>query len=165
MTPRSPDPFFLLDESLSSGIVAEVSKVTGFHIATVWDEWPGRNLSVNRLRDEEIISHLGYRAGHRAVWITGDRKAFDEHGDLIDSHRISVLWLRGPGCRPPLEPGEQSQMLSAVMERVHSLILVANDPVYLRVRLDPGNHCQPFLERLWRNVLHRPIEWQRVGLD
>ena len=164
LTPPVPEPFFLLDESLSSSIVAEVFKVTGYPISTVRDEWPGRDLSVNRLLDEEIISHLGDKVGHRAVWITGDRKAFREHGRLIDAHRISVLWLCGPGHRS-LEPGEQSQMLSAVMERVHSLILVANDSVYLRVRLDPGNHYQPFLERLRRNVLQRPIEWQRVGLD
>ena len=105
MTPPVPEPFFLLDESLSSGIVAEVSRVTGHAITTIWDEWPGRDLSVNRLLDEEIIRNLGDRASHRAVWITGDRKAFGNHGALIHCHHISVLWLRGPGVTDPLNPG------------------------------------------------------------
>ena len=158
-----PEPFFLLDESLSSGIVAEVSRVTGYPIATVWDEWPERDFDVNRLLDEEIILHLGNMAGHRAVWITGDRKAFSEHGHQIDAHGISVLWLRGPGRRP-LELGEQLQMLCAVMDRVYALIAGSNSPVYLRVRLDYNNNYLPFLERLAGALPDRPIEWVRFPL-
>ena len=101
MTPLAPEPFFLLDESLSASIVAEVSRVTGYAITTVWDEWPGRDLHINSLSDEEIIPHLGDKAGRLAIWITGDWKAFREHGHLIDAHRISVLWLRGPGTGIP----------------------------------------------------------------
>ena len=163
MTPPVPEPFFLLDESLSSGIVAEVCRVTGYAIATVWDEWPGRDFSVNRLLDEEIIPHLGEKASHRAIWITGDRKAFGRHGALIRFHHISVLWLNGPGRRP-LEPREQLQMLCAVMDKVRSLVLESNYPVYLRARLDSGNDYQPFLERLSGSVFDRPPEWQPVPL-
>ena len=159
--PPVSEPFFLLDESLSSSIIVEVSRVTGYPISTVRDEWPGRDLSVNRLPDDEIIPRLGYRAGHRAVWITGDRKAFGKHGHQIDTFRVSVLWLRGPGRRP-LEPGEQLQMLCAVMDRVYALI--SDNPVYLRVRLDHNHDYQPFLERLVGTVLDRPIEWVHVPL-
>ncbi len=158
-----PDLFFLLDESLSSGIVEDVFRVTGYHLATVWDEWPSRDLSVNRLLDEEIIPYLGDKSSHRAVWITGDIKALRLHGALIDAHRISVLWLRGPGHRP-LEPGEQLQMICAIIDRVDSLILGSNAPVYLRVRLDPDNGYQPFLEQLQGTVLDRPPRWQRISL-
>ena len=161
--PPVSDPFYLLDESLSSGIIEDVSRVTGYPLATVWDEWPGRDFSVNRLPDEEIIPYLGDKTSHRAVWITGDWKAFRVHGSLIAAHRISVLWLRGPGHRP-LEPGEQLQMLCAAMDKVGSLIGESDEPVYLRVRLDPDNGYQPFLERLKGTVLDRPIEWQRVPL-
>lgn len=157
------DPFFLLDESLSSSIVGEVSRVTGYSITTVSDEWPGRDRSFNRIPDEEIIPYLGYRAGPRAVWITGDRKAFAEHGQQIHSLRVSVLWLRGPGRRS-LEPEEQLRMLCVVMERVYTLIVRSDSPVYLRVRLDHNDGYRPFLERLNGTVLDRPIEWVRVPL-
>ena len=164
MTPPVSEPFFLLDESLSSGIVAEVSRVTGYAITTVWDEWPGRNLHINSLSDEEIIPHLGDMVGHRVVWITGNRKALGEHAPLIDTHQISVLLLRRPGRRNPTTI-QQSQMLCAVLEKVRSLILGSNDPVYLRVRLDPNDGYQPFLERLQGSVLDRPLQWQRVPLN
>ena len=163
MTLPLSEPFFLLDESLSSGIVAEVSRATGYPISTVRDEWPGRNLAVDPLPDEEIIPHLGQKAGNRSLWITGDWKARHEHARLISSSGISVLWLRGPGRRP-LEPGEQLRMLCAAMNRVVSLIGGSDEPVYLRVRLDPNNGYQPFLERLRDTVLDRPLEWQRVPL-
>lgn len=159
----APDPFFLLDESLSSSIVGEVSRVTGYSVSTISDEWAGRDRSLNRIQDEEIIPHLGRRGEHRSVWITGDRKAFGKHGQLIHAFPISVLWLRGPGHRP-LEPEEQLQMLCTVMDRVHSLISRSNRPVYLRVRLDHNFRYQPILERLAGTVLDRPIEWERVPL-
>ena len=56
-------------------------------------------------------------------------------------------------------------MLCAVLEKVRSLILGSNEPVYLRVRLDPDDSYQPFLEQLQGSVLDRPIEWQRISLD
>lgn len=161
--PPVHEPFFLLDESLSSGIVVEVSRVTCYPITTIWDEWPGRALHINSLSDEEIIPYLGNIAGHSAVWITADRKAFREHAPLIDIHRISVLWLRGPGHRNPTTI-QQSQMLCAVLGKVCSLILGSNEPVYLRVRLDPDDSYQPFLEQFQGRVLDRPLEWQRVPL-
>ena len=164
MTQPVPEPFFLLDESLSSGIVEEASRITGYAIATVWEEWSGRDSSVTPLLDEEIISYLGDKAGHRAVWITSDWKAFREHGQLIDAHRNSVLWLRGPGHRP-LEPREQLLMLCAVLDKVSSLIGQSRVPVYLRVRLDPNNDYQPFLEQLLGSILDRPPKWQRVSLN
>lgn len=163
MTQRVPEPFFLLDESLSSGIVEEVTRITGHAIATVWEEWPGRDSSTSPLLDEEIVRHLGDKAGYRAVWITGDRKAFGEHGHLIDDQRISVIWLRGPGRRP-LEPREQLLLLCAVLDKVRSLIYQSSIPVYLRVRLDPNDNLQPLLEQLQGTVLDRPLVWQRIPL-
>ena len=163
MTPPVSDPFFLLDESLSSDIVAEVSRVTGYAITTIWDEWPGRDFNANSLTDDEIIPHLGNMAGHRAVWITGDRKALGQHAPLIDTHQISILLLRGPGHRNPTTI-QQSQMLCAVLRKVRSLILGGNDPVYLRVRLDPNDGYQPYLEQLQHTVLDRPFQWQRIPL-
>ena len=164
MTQPVPEPLFLLDESLSSGIVEEVSRVTGYPITTIWHEWPGRDLHINSLSDEEIIPHLENRAGHSAVWITADRKAFREHAPLIELHRISVLWLRGPGRRNPTTI-QQSQMLCAVLEKVHSLIIASNEPVYLRVRLDPDDDYRRFLEQLQGSVLDRPLEWRQVPLS
>ena len=161
LTQTVPEPFFLLDESLSSGIVEEASRITGHAIATVWEEWQGRDSSVSPLLDQEIVRHLGDKAGHRAVWITGDRRALGEHGHLIDDHRISVIWLRGPGRRP-LEPREQLRMLCAVLDKVSSLIGQSSVPVYLRVRLDPNDGYQPYLEKLQGTVLDRPLEWQRI---
>lgn len=163
MTPPAPEPFLLLDESLSSGIAEEVRQATGHPIPTVRDEWPGRNFQINRLRDEEIISYLGNKAGHRSLWITGDRKALDEHSQPITDHGISVLLLRGPGRRP-LNPREQSQILCAVMERARSLILERSAPVYLRAGLDHLNAYEPFLESLHDTLLNRPMQWNRIPL-
>ena len=162
MTPLVAEPFFLLDESLSSSLVAQVSKTTGQTIATIEDEWPGRDRHNNPVLDGEIIPHLGNKAVHRAVWITADWKAFSQHRSLIDTHRISVMWLRGPGRNPTLH--EQLQMLNAVMDRLRALILASHVPVYLRVRLDHCNSYQPFLERLLGTMLERPANWQRVPL-
>ena len=163
MTLPVSEPFFLLDESLSSGIVAEVSRVTGYAIATVLDEWSGRDFSINRLLDEEIISHLGEKFGHRAVWITCDWDARRKHRESINRNRISVLWLRGLGGRNPT-PQEQTQMLCIVMDRVRFLIRESSIPVYLLVRLDANNDNQPFLQRLHGSILNRPPQWQRVPL-
>ena len=70
------DPFFLLAQCLSYRIAREVTRVTGFPIASVRDEWTDRNLSVNPPGDWEIIPHIGAKAGHRGVWITADWGAF-----------------------------------------------------------------------------------------
>ena len=158
------EPFFLLDESLSSGIVAEVSRAAGFSISTVRDEWAERDLAVDPPLDEEIIPHLAQKAGSRSVWITGDRRALQKHGRLIATSGISVIWLRGPGRRP-VQPRVQVQMLTAVIARVHSLIQSSVVPLHFRVRLNPLDDNQPFLERLRGSILERPLEWQRVRLD
>lgn len=89
------DPFFLLDQCLSYRIAREVTRVTGFPITSVRDEWPDRNLDINPPGDWEIIPHLGAKAGHRGLWITADWGALRQHSQLIDNNRISVLWLRG----------------------------------------------------------------------
>ena len=162
-TPES-EPFFLLDESLSSGIVSELSRTTGIPIATVWNEWPGRDLSFNRLRDEQIIPHLGAKASHRAVWITGDWNAHREHRELIVDHRISPLWLRGQGGRSLTKP-EQLLMLGAVMETVRRLVVESDVPVYLRVRLESGDGYRPALERLQGTLLDTPLRWEPVSLE
>ena len=163
LTQPVPEPFFLLDQSLSHDIAAEVFRVTGYHITTIWDEWPDRDFNANSLPDEEIIPHMGDKAGHRALWITCDWDARRKHRDSINRNRISVLWLRGPGgTNPTLE--QQTQMLCAAIGKVRSLISESDTPVYLRARLDPDNNYRPFLEQLQGSVLDRPLEWQRVPL-
>lgn len=142
MTPLLAEPFFLLDESLSRNIVAGVSAATGYSIATVWDEWPGRNLPVNPLPDEAIIPHLGAKGGCRAVWITADLNARRRHRRLLEAQQISVLWLLGPGNRN-LGVAEQRRTLIAVLGTAHRIVAATAAPVYLRARYDG----QPMLER------------------
>ena len=165
MRPSGFEPFFLLDESLSRYVASEVAMGIEHPIATIWDEWQGRDFSVNQLPDGEIISRLGARAGHLAVWITAhwDARRRDRHGVQIDAHRISVLWLRGPGRNPTVP--EQRQMLGAVMETVRRLVVESDVPVYLRVRLESGDGYRPALERLQGTLLDTPLRWEPVSLE
>ena len=159
MTQPVPEPFFLLDQGLSPRITPEVFRATGYQIATVWDEWPGRDFNADRLPDEEIIPYLGNKAGHLAVWITCDWDARRKHSSSIERNRISVLWLRGPGGRNPTLK-QQTQMLCAVISRVILLVSESGAPVYMRARLDPNDNFQPFLERRQGT----PPRWERVQL-
>ena len=149
---------------MSRNAAPEVSAATGYSIPTVWDEWPGRDLSVNPLGDEEIIPHLGNKAVYRAVWITQDWEASWKHQNLLIAHHISVLWLRGPGGRP-FNRAEQSSVLIAVLETVHRLVSESDAPVYLRARYDPEGGSRPILERLQGSLRDAPLQWQRVSLD
>lgn len=158
-----PNPFFLWDESLSRNVVPEITAATGYPIATIWDEWPGRDLSVNPLLDDEIIRHLGHKGGHLAFWITQDWNAMSEYKLLLDAHRISVLWLRGPGGRS-FRPPEQSMLTIAVIDTAHHLAAAHNAPVYLRARMAPGDAPRPILERLAGSLTERPRRWQTVRL-
>ena len=142
----------------------EVSESTGYPIATVWDEWLGRNLSVNNISDQEIIPHLGANAGYRAVWITADWGARRTHEDLLIAQQISVLWLRGRRRRNPTLP-EQTRMLIAVLETAHRLVAESDSPVYLRVRFSPDDVSQTILERLAGTLRDAPLQWQLVPLD
>lgn len=157
------EPYFLLDESLSSNLISEVFEITGRSIATINDEWPGRDRRNNPIPDEEIFPHLATRAGPRAVWITADRRAFRKHREAIDKHNISILWLRAPGRNPRYT--EQLDMICKVIETVHLLIGQSNVPNYLRARLDLNESNRPFLEQLQGSVLERPAVWQRVVLE
>jgi hypothetical protein len=163
LQPSISEPFVLLDESLSRHIALEVSATTGCPIVTVWDEWRERDLSVERLPDEEIIPHLGAKAGQRAVWITQDWNALRDHRRLIAAHGISVLWLRGPGGRNFLRE-EQPSVLIAVLETVRRLVIDSNSPIYLRARFNPDGGSRPILERLQGTLLDTPLLWQRVPL-
>ena len=154
------EPFFLLDESLSHNIVEGVSAATGYSIATVWDEWPGRDLSVNPLQDEAIIPHLGAKGGCRAVWITADLNARRRHRRLLEAQQISVLWLLGPGNRN-LTVAEQRRTLIAVLGTAHRMVAATAAPVYLRARYDG----QPMLERWSGARLGEPGQrWVAVPL-
>ena len=53
----------------------------------------------------------------------------------------------------------------SVIETVYRLVLESDSPTYLRVRLESGNGCGPFLERLQGALLDRPPLWQRVPLN
>lgn len=154
------EPFLLLDESLSHNIVAEVSAATGYSIATVWDEWPGRDLPVNPLPDEAIIPHLGAKGGCRAVWITADLNARRRHRRLLEAQQISVLWLRRPGNRN-LGVTEQRRTLIAVLGTAHRMVAATAAPVYLRAMYDG----QPMLERWSGTRLGEPgQQWVPVPL-
>lgn len=160
MTPPL-NPFCLLDENLSGATAAEVSAAISFPIATIAAEWPGRNFDADPLLDEEIIRHLGHKAGRWALWITADWRAGYKHRDLITSQGISVLWLRAPGGRNPTLP-EQQRMLTSALPTVRHLLLAGGNPAYFRVRLESGPGLPPFLERLQGTLLDRPLNWQRV---
>ena len=145
---------------MSRNAAPKVSLATGYPITTVWNEWSGRDLSVNPLNDAEIIPYLGGKAGHRAVWINQDWNASSQHRDLLVSHRISVLWLRGPGGRQ-FSLLEQSPVLIAVLATAHRLVAGSSEPVYL-TRYDPDGGLQPILERLAGTLQDSPLRWQRV---
>lgn len=148
---------------MSRRVVPEVSAATGRFIATVWDEWPGRDLSVNPLPDDAIIRHLGSKGGRLAFWITQDWSALGDFRELIDAHRISVLWLRGPGGRSLKRP-EQLLLVRAVLDTVWRLAMDGDAPVYLRARFDPGGEAAPMLERLAGRLLEAPLRWVLVPL-
>ena len=159
MTPPL-NPFCLLDENLSGAVAAEVAIAIRFPITTIAAEWPQRDSQADPLLDEEIIRHLGRKAGLLALWITADWQAHRKHRDLIVSQGISVLWLRAPGGSPTL--AEQRRMLTAVLPIVRRLLLAGSNPTYFRVRLESGPGLPPFLERLPGTLLDRPLNWQRV---
>ena len=161
------DPFFLLDQCLSYRIAREVTRVTGFPITSVRDEWPDRNLDINPPGDWEIIPHLGAKAGHRGLWITADWGALRQHSQLIDNNRISVLWLRGAESLnfPTLSRSQHIHILVSVMATVHRLIVASDSPVFLLASLDPGSGSPPVLERLQSGLLDNPQQWEQVGLN
>lgn len=167
MQPSGSEPFFLLDQSLSHRIARRVSRVSGYPVTPVRDEWPERDLSVDPPMDWEIIPHLGAKAGHFGVWITLDWGASAEHAYLIDRHRISVLWLQGAGGRGfSLPRVQQTQLLADVIGAAYSIFAAAAAPVYLRARFEPGEGSQPIpiLERLAGSLLHTPLRWVDAGL-
>ena len=164
MPPSPSEPFLLWDESLSSSVVPDISAAIGRPIATVWDEWPERDLSSNPVPDQKIIPHLGGKSGHLAFWITQDWSALGDHKLLISIHQISVLWLRGPGGRSLKRP-EQSMLTIAVIERALHLALETHSHVYLRARYDPEDGITPILERLQGSLRYAPLQWERVPLN
>lgn len=143
----------------------EVSAATGRFIATVWEEWPGRNLSVDPLPDDAIIRHLGDMGGRLAFWITQDWSALGDFRELIDAHRISVLWLRGPEGRSLKRP-EQLLLAGAVLDTVWRLAMDDDTSLYLRARFAPGGGTAPapMLERLAGSLLEAPLRWVAAPL-
>ena len=163
MLPPASEPFFLLDQNLSHQAALLVSEATGHLITTVRDEWPERDLNVNPPLDEDIVSYLSTKTGHRGVWITQDWRARRRHRNSIVTHGISVLWLRGPGGRDVDYP-EQCRMLAAVMETVRRMIVSSDAPVCLRVRLEPADSYRTILERLQGTLLDIPLQWEPAAL-
>lgn len=157
------EPFFLLDQCMSYRVASQVSRSTGYPITTVPNEWPDRNLSENPPEDWEIIPHLAAKASYRGLWITLDWGASGEHSHLIERHRISVLWLRGPSDNNrTLRRPQQARLLVAVMETVHRLVAESTAPVYLRARFDDE---LPILERLQGALPGTDEDWRRIPLD
>lgn len=99
-----------------------------------------------------------------AFWITQDWSALGDFRELIDAHRISVLWLRGTGGRSLKSP-EQSLLAGAVLDTVWRLAMEGDAPVYLRARFDPDEGGQPMLERWSGTRLGEPgQQWVAVPL-
>ena len=164
MQPAAPEPFFLLDQSLSPRLARQVFRTTRLTIATVRGEWPEKDFDEYAPRDEEIIPYLSGRAGHRGVWITADLGARRHHRELIDRHRISELWLLSPDDRDvPFYRAQQSLLLVAVVNTIRRIVAEAGEPVYLNARI--GVAGQPVLERLQGTFLNSDEVWQRVPLD
>lgn len=155
--------FLLADQCLGTRVARRV-RVSGNRIATIQDEWPGRDLQANPPPDEEIIRHLHEKAGRRALWITQDWNAFRRHGQALHASSISVLWLLWPKYSR-LSAADKSHVVQLVIETVYRLVLNSDAPVYFQVRLESMTGYQPILERLRGSVLDRPIDWQRIPLD
>ena len=154
--------FLLADQCLGTRIARRV-RISGSRITTIQEEWSGRDLQSNAPPDEEIIRHLGEKAGHRALWITQDRNAYTSHREVLHASRISVLWLRWAKYSN-LSVEDKSRMLQLVIETVYCLLSRSNGPVYFQVKLDPHNRYQPLLERLEGTLLDRPPPWERIRL-
>ena len=165
-TPPS-DPFFLLDQCLSCRIAREVTRLTGFPITSLKDEWPDRNLNVNPPGDWEIIPHIGAKAGHRGVWITADWGAFRQHSQIILNNGISVLRLRGAESRnfPTLSRAQYAHILVTVIATVHRLIVASDSPLFFLASLDPGAGLPPALECLQSGLLEDTQQWEQIGLN
>ena len=163
MQTSASDLLLLVDHCLG-GRVARRVRISGNRIRTIQEEWPGRDLRIDAPPDEEIIRHLGEKAGRLALWITQDWGALRKHGRVLDVSPISVLWLRWPKYSN-FSAVERSRKIQAVIETAYRLVLESETPMYLRVRLDPDHDGQPLLERLRHGVLDRQLEWQRVELD
>ena len=148
---------------MSTRIVPDVSAAINYPISTVREEWPERDLSVNPVPDQEIIPYLGGKGGHLAVWITQDWSALGDFKLLLGYHRISVLWLRGPGGRS-LQPHEQAMITTDVFYTVRRIVVESSAPVYLRARYDPDGGSQSMLERLQGSLRDTPLRWERVPL-
>ena len=167
MQTTSSDPFFLLDQCLSYRIARDVTRITGFPITSVRDEWPDRNLDVNPSGDWEIIPHLGDKAGHRGVWITADWGAFSQHSQIIINNRISVLWLRGMESRnfPALSKSQQTHILTTVMATVYRIIVASDSPVFLLASLDAESGAPPVLEKMQGALADTKPIWERLPLN
>ena len=155
--------FFLADRCLGTRIAQRV-RISGSRITTIQEEWPGRDLRSDAPPDEEIIRHLGGKAGHRALRITQDWDAYTSHGQVLHASQISVLWLRWAKYSN-FSVKDKSRMLQMVIETVSCLLSRSNGPVYLQVRFDPNNRYQPLLERLQGTLLDRPPTWERIQLS
>ena len=157
------EPFFLLDQNLSYRIALQVSRATGYPITAVRNEWPERNLSVNPPDDWEIIPHLGAKAGYRGVWITLDWDASNEYAQLINRHRISVLWLRRPqNWNARFSRPQQTRLVVEVIATARRLVAESDGPVYLQASFVEDS---PILERLRGLLQDAPLAWERVPLD
>ena len=162
MQPSAPELFLLADHCLGKQVARRV-RISGNRITTVEEEWPDRDLNSNAPQDEEIILHLGEKAGRRALWITQDWDARRRHRVPIHSSQISVLWLRWPKYSD-MSVERKSHILQLVIETVYDLVAESDTPVYFRVTLNSDDVTHPLLERLQGSLLDRPIEWQRIPL-
>ena len=162
MQASASELFLLADHCLGKRVARRV-RVAGNQITTIEEEWPGRDLNSNAPQDEEIIRHLGEKAGSRALWITQDWDAYGRHREALYSSQISVLWLRWPKySNMSVEP--KSRILQLVIETVYDLVVASDTPVYFRVTLNSDDACQPILERLLGSLRDRPPRWQGIPL-
>lgn len=121
--PSLRDPtIFLLDESLVPSVARALSLV-GYSVHTV-DDVLGRR----GVKDPEIINWCGE---NEAVWIHADDNARREHARLINSAKISTVWVPRP--KKGLSAKQQLSRLAYKMQAIESRVAGSKRPVHLKL--------------------------------
>jgi hypothetical protein len=156
-------PLYLLDENISYKFVVPF-KALRYETTSVEDVWPKQKLYLQGKKsvdDPEIIEWLGTQQsnyGFNSVWITDDWDASKLHAKLILANSISVFWVCDP-LNKALRAIEQLQVITMLIEYVHTIIQNAASPCYLKGTIDNRK------VRLWTlncHILDTKLIWKKV---
>ena len=131
---------FLLDESLPP-LIASVLQQVGYPITSSQEQ------QMEGVPDEVLIPWMG---NNELAWITKDDAARTEHGALIQSARISVVWVRGlerrnrTTVRNNISVKDLHRMLTMKLDEISEDIFESRGPRYFRLFLGGRG---PTLER------------------